>query len=108
MGLRVIAVREHVGQGRPAGVEAVFAPATLDEMLQQSDYVVLAAPLLVATRELIDAQRLRYETRSGRQAGRKLTTASCYSFRVGPFSPQMDSGARKRKSWNPGSSLSIN
>ena len=58
MGMRVIAVREHVGKGSPEGVEAVFAPATLDEMLQQSDYVVRAAPLLVATRGLIDAQRL--------------------------------------------------
>jgi phosphoglycerate dehydrogenase-like enzyme len=58
MGMRVIAVREHVEQGRPEGVEAVFAPAALDEMLQQSDYVVLAAPLRVATRGLIDAQRL--------------------------------------------------
>jgi phosphoglycerate dehydrogenase-like enzyme len=51
-------VREHVGKGSPEGVEAVFAPATLDEKLQQSDYVVLAAPLVVATRGLIDAQRL--------------------------------------------------
>jgi hypothetical protein len=34
MGMRVIAVREHVGKGSPEGVEAVFAvfaPATLDE-----------------------------------------------------------------------------
>jgi phosphoglycerate dehydrogenase-like enzyme len=58
MGMRVIAVREHVGKGSPEGVEAVLAPATLDEKLQQSDSVVLAAPLVVATRGLIDAQRL--------------------------------------------------
>jgi phosphoglycerate dehydrogenase-like enzyme len=60
MGIRVIAVREHVGKGSPEGVEAVFAPAKLDEMLQQCDYVVLAAPQLVAiaTRGLIDAQGL--------------------------------------------------
>ena len=37
MGMRVIAVREHVEKGSPEGVEGVFAPATLDEKLQQSD-----------------------------------------------------------------------
>ena len=58
MGMRVIALREHVGKGSHEGVEGVFAPATLDDKLQQSDYVVVAAPLVVATRGLIDAQRL--------------------------------------------------
>lgn len=58
MGMRVIAVREHVEKGNPDGVEVVFAPPALDEMLKQSDYVVLAAPLLGATHELINAKRL--------------------------------------------------
>jgi phosphoglycerate dehydrogenase-like enzyme len=57
MGMRVIAVREHVEKGSPEGVEAVFAPAALDEMLRQSDYVVLAAPLIAATQGLINADR---------------------------------------------------
>ena len=58
LGMHVIAVREHVEKGTPAGVEAVFAPAAIDEMLKQSDYVVLAAPLVGTTRGLIDAARL--------------------------------------------------
>ena len=56
--MRVIAVREHVEKGRPEGVDAVFAPSALDDLLGQSDYIVVAAPLLAETRGLIDAQRL--------------------------------------------------
>ena len=58
LGMRVIAVREHVEKGTPEGVEAVFPPSALDEMLKQSDYVVLAAPLIAATHRLINAERL--------------------------------------------------
>jgi len=58
LGMRVIAVREHVENGNPEGVEAVFPPSALDEVLGQSDYVVLAAPLIDATRRLINAARL--------------------------------------------------
>lgn len=58
LGMRVIAVREHVEKGRPEGVEAVFAPSALDKMLRQSDYVVVAAPLIGATHGLINAARL--------------------------------------------------
>jgi phosphoglycerate dehydrogenase-like enzyme len=58
LGMRVIAVREHVEKGKPDGVEAVFAPSQLDDMLRQSDYVVLAAPLIAATQGLINADRL--------------------------------------------------
>jgi phosphoglycerate dehydrogenase-like enzyme len=58
MAMRVIAVREHVEKGSPEGVEAVFAPSALEEMLKQSDYVVLAAPLITATQGLINADRL--------------------------------------------------
>jgi len=58
MGMRVIAVREHVEKGRPEGVETVFPPAKLDEVLKQSDYVVLAAPLVPETQGLINAARL--------------------------------------------------
>jgi phosphoglycerate dehydrogenase-like enzyme len=57
-GMRVIAVREHVEKGSPEGVEQVFALPELDELLRQSDYVVIAAPLIAATQGLIDAARL--------------------------------------------------
>jgi phosphoglycerate dehydrogenase-like enzyme len=58
LGMRVIAIREHLEKGSPEGVEAVFSPADLDQLLMQSDYVVLAAPLVAVTHNLIDADRL--------------------------------------------------
>jgi phosphoglycerate dehydrogenase-like enzyme len=58
LGMRVIAVREHVEKGCPAGVEAVFAPSALDEVLGQSDFLVMAAPVTEATNGLINAARL--------------------------------------------------
>lgn len=58
LGMRVIAVREHVEKGCPEGVEKVFPTSQLDDLLRQSDYVVLAAPLIAATEKLINAERL--------------------------------------------------
>jgi phosphoglycerate dehydrogenase-like enzyme len=58
LGMRVIAVREHVDKGRPEGVERVFGPSALDELLKLSDFVVLAAPLRSETHGLINAARL--------------------------------------------------
>jgi phosphoglycerate dehydrogenase-like enzyme len=58
LGMRVIAVRAHVEKGSPEGVEAVYSPEALDDVLKQSDYVVLAAPLIGATQGLINASRL--------------------------------------------------
>ena len=58
LGMHVIAVREHPEKGRPEGVSEVFSPAHLEDVLRQSDYVVVAAPLLPATQGLINARRL--------------------------------------------------
>ena len=58
LGMRVIAVRENVEKGRPEGVEAVLPPSGIDEMLSQSDYVVVAAPLIASTERLINSARL--------------------------------------------------
>jgi phosphoglycerate dehydrogenase-like enzyme len=58
LGMRVIAVRERPEKEKPQGVEAVYAPAQIDELLSQSDFVVVAAPLTEATRGLINADRL--------------------------------------------------
>jgi phosphoglycerate dehydrogenase-like enzyme len=58
LGMRVIAVRERPEKEKPLGVEAVYAPAQIDELLSQSDFVVVAAPLTEATRGLINADRL--------------------------------------------------
>jgi phosphoglycerate dehydrogenase-like enzyme len=58
LGMRVIAVREHINKGVPEGVEAVFAPAELGKLLAQSDFVVMAAPLVSTTHGLLNADRI--------------------------------------------------
>jgi phosphoglycerate dehydrogenase-like enzyme len=58
LGMRVIAVREHPEKEKPDEVAAVYAPPQLNDLLSQSDYVVVAAPLTEATRGLINAERL--------------------------------------------------
>lgn len=58
LGMRVIAVREHVEKGNPERVEKVFPTSQLDDVLRQSDYVVVAAPLIPSTEKLINADRL--------------------------------------------------
>jgi phosphoglycerate dehydrogenase-like enzyme len=58
LGMRVIAVREHIEKTTPEGVEKVLAISELNELLAQSDYVVIAAPLIPATQGLIDSDRL--------------------------------------------------
>lgn len=58
LGMRVIAVREHIDRPVPKGVQKIFAFHDLDELLRQSDYIVLAAPLTPATQGLMNADRL--------------------------------------------------
>jgi phosphoglycerate dehydrogenase-like enzyme len=57
-GMQVSAVRESVGKKTPEGVQQVYAPSQLDDMLGQSDYVVLAVPVTPNTRGLMNAVRL--------------------------------------------------
>ena len=56
--MRVIAVRQHPGKEIPEGVQQVFASTQLDELLSQSDYVVLATPVTPNTLGMINAARL--------------------------------------------------
>jgi len=58
IGMRVIAVREHVEKAAPRGVEAIFSMSEFDRFLGQSDFVVVAAPLISATQGLINASAL--------------------------------------------------
>lgn len=58
LGMLVIAVREHPEKENPEAIAAVCAPPQLKDLLSQSDYVVVAAPLTEATRGLINADRL--------------------------------------------------
>ena len=55
--MRVIAARGNPGKGKPDGVEAVYSFADLNQVLTQSDYVVLAAPLTPMTRSMMNAER---------------------------------------------------
>jgi phosphoglycerate dehydrogenase-like enzyme len=58
LGMRVIAVREHLEKERSQNVQQVFPTSQLEVLLSQSDYVALAAPITSKTRRLIDASRL--------------------------------------------------
>jgi phosphoglycerate dehydrogenase-like enzyme len=59
MGMRILALRRH--PEKSAGdtlVDAAFGPAQLHELLAQSDFVVVAAPLTAETRGMIGAREL--------------------------------------------------
>jgi phosphoglycerate dehydrogenase-like enzyme len=60
LGMRIIATRENPEKGRPDGVEQVYASTEIHTLLEQSDYVVLAAPTTSATAGLINAERLAH------------------------------------------------
>jgi phosphoglycerate dehydrogenase-like enzyme len=62
LGIRVIAVREHPERPLPQELESgnvtVYGAVDIGRMLEQSDYVVLAAPLRESTTALMNAERL--------------------------------------------------
>ena len=70
LGMRVLAVREHPQAGAE-GADAVFGRDGLHLALPQADYVVLAAPLTPATRNIINEESL------------KLIKSHCYIINVG-------------------------
>ena len=57
LGMEVLAVRRHAAP--EAGVQRVFAPKELPEMLPLCDYMVVATPLTQETRGLIGAAEIR-------------------------------------------------
>ena len=57
-GLRVTAIRRRAGEPPPDGVEAVWPPARLPDLLAHSDVVVLAAPHTPETKRLIGRAQL--------------------------------------------------
>jgi phosphoglycerate dehydrogenase-like enzyme len=57
LGMRVIAVREHLEKGSE-GADAVFAPAQIEEIFRQADYIVLAAPVTASTKAIANSERL--------------------------------------------------
>ncbi len=61
LGMRVLAARRSVGTRRihADGVDELFPPAHLHELLAEADYVVVSVPLTKQTRGWIDAKALR-------------------------------------------------
>jgi phosphoglycerate dehydrogenase-like enzyme len=57
-GMKVAAIRANPEKPKPYGVEKVFPPEKIDDLLAMSDYVVLAAPVTEATHHLMNADRL--------------------------------------------------
>jgi len=58
LGMRVLGVRQNADVSTP-GVEAMFAPAALLDVLPQADFVVITVPLTEATRGLIGEAELQ-------------------------------------------------
>jgi phosphoglycerate dehydrogenase-like enzyme len=56
-GMKVLAVREIPGKG-PDGADAVYSSSQIDEVLPQSDYVLLCTPVTPATTGIMNAERL--------------------------------------------------
>ncbi len=57
LGMRVAAVRANPEKPKPYGVDEVFPPGQIDDLLAMSDYVVLAAPVTDATHHLMNTDR---------------------------------------------------
>lgn len=57
-GMRVTGLRRHPERGGPGGMHAVWAADRLDDLVAESDVVVVAAPLTADTEALLDAPRL--------------------------------------------------
>lgn len=57
-GMKVVAVREHVGLPKPEFVEQVFPTSRLNEMLAISDYAVIAVPVTPSTQAMINREQL--------------------------------------------------
>jgi phosphoglycerate dehydrogenase-like enzyme len=61
MGCRVLATRRSIetAQGKSGPVDELLPPSETNYLLQESDYVVVAAPLTPETRHMINAETLR-------------------------------------------------
>ena len=58
LGMRVIAVREHPEKEKPQHVDEVLPTSKLQQLLTQSDYVVLSTPVTPETTGMIGARQL--------------------------------------------------
>jgi len=58
-GMRVIATRAHPEKGKPSFVEKIWGPEGLDDLLRDSDFVVICTPHTPQTEKMIRAKELR-------------------------------------------------
>jgi phosphoglycerate dehydrogenase-like enzyme len=58
LGMKVCAIRRQAQSAPPDGVWFISGPERLDDVLRQSDYLVITLSLSLETRNLLDAQRL--------------------------------------------------
>lgn len=58
LGMKVVVVREHADRPKPEFVDRVLPSTRLNEMLSMADYVVIAAPVTPATRQMIGPEQL--------------------------------------------------
>jgi phosphoglycerate dehydrogenase-like enzyme len=60
LGMRVLAIRKHASGTPPPGVDAVFPPERLTDLLSSSDVVVLSAALTAETRLIVNREALAH------------------------------------------------
>ena len=63
-GMRVIAIRAHPEKGKPSFVEKVWGPEGLDNLLRESDFVVICTPHTPQTEKMIKSRELRIMKRT--------------------------------------------
>jgi len=63
-GMRVIATRAHPEKGKPPFVEKIWGPEGLENLLRESDFVVICTPHTPQTEKMIRAEELRIMKKS--------------------------------------------
>jgi len=63
-GMRVIATRAHPEKGKPPFVEKIWGPEGLNNLLRESDFVVICTPHTPQTEKMISAKELRIMKRT--------------------------------------------
>src|SRR5208283_5387402 len=96
LGMRVIAVREHLEKGSD-GADVVLGPAQINEVFGQADYVVLAAPVTDSTKAIANAERL----------ARMKTTACLINVGRGPLVDEAALAAALREKRIGGAALDV-
>jgi len=65
MGMKVIAIREHIDRPKPESVDEILPTSGLSDLLSRSDYVVLSPPVTPATRGMIGRDQIAAMKKTG-------------------------------------------